>query len=100
MKRTTYILIGLFIAGLCVLVGGMFMMFCLGRPYFSNQLNLQGEQLTKEVPVCRVIWLTQTEMSTEERSVWLANSSLEVTIWVSMRRWSVPKSMGFLTMSK
>ena len=65
MKRTTYILIGLFIAGLCVLVGGMFMMFCLGRPYFSNQLNLQGEQLTKEVPVCRVIWLTQTEMSTE-----------------------------------
>lgn len=78
MKRTTYILIGLFIAGLCVLVGGMFMMFCLGRPYFSNQLNLQGEQLTKEVPVCRVIWLTQTEMSTEERSVWLANSSLEV----------------------
>ena len=29
-----------------------------------------------------------------------ANSSLEVTIWVSMRRWSVPKSMGFLTMSK
>ena len=25
MKRTTYILIGLFVAGLCVLVGGMFM---------------------------------------------------------------------------
>ena len=24
MKRTTYILIGLFVAGLCVLVGGMF----------------------------------------------------------------------------
>ena len=30
MKRTTYILIGLFVAGLCVLVGGMFMIFCLG----------------------------------------------------------------------
>ena len=42
MKRTTYILIGLFVAGLCVLVGGMFMIFCLGRPYISNQLNLQG----------------------------------------------------------
>ena len=27
MKRTTYILIGLFVAGLCVLVGGMFMIF-------------------------------------------------------------------------
>ena len=50
MKRTTYILIGLFVAGLCVLVGGMFMIFCLGRPYISNQLNLQGEQITKEVP--------------------------------------------------
>ena len=60
MKRTTYILIGLFVAGLCVLVGGMFMIFCLGRPYISNQLNLQGEQITKEVPACRVVWLTQT----------------------------------------
>ena len=45
MKRTTYILIGLFVAGLCVLVGGMFMIFCLGRPYISNQLNLQGEHV-------------------------------------------------------
>ena len=31
MKRTTYILIGLFVAGLCVLVGGMFVMYCLGE---------------------------------------------------------------------
>ena len=61
MKRTTYILIGLFVAGLCVLVGGMFVMYCLGRPHFSNQINLQGEQLTKEIPACRVIWLAQTE---------------------------------------
>jgi len=66
MKRTTYILIGLFVAGLCVLVGGMFVMYCLGRPHFSNQINLQGEQLTKEIPACRVIWLAQTEMHTEE----------------------------------
>ena len=70
MKRTTYILIGLFVAGLCVLVGGMFVMYCLGRPHFSNQINLQGEQLTKEIPACRVIWLAQTEMHTEECSVW------------------------------
>ena len=75
MKRTTYILIGLFVAGLCVLVGGMFMIFCLGRPYISNQLNLQGEQITKEVPACRVVWLTQTRLYTPERNVWLANSS-------------------------
>ena len=45
MKRTTYILIGLFVAGFCMLVGGMFVMYCLGKPYFSNQINLQGEQL-------------------------------------------------------
>lgn len=77
MKRTTYILIGLFVAGLCVLVGGMFVMYCLGRPHFSNQINLQGEQLTKEIPACRVIWLAQTEMHTEECSVWLANSFCE-----------------------
>ncbi|MEY8686329.1 hypothetical protein AB9N12_09380 [Bacteroides sp. AN502(2024)] len=77
MKRTTYILIGLFVAGLCVLVGGMFMIFCLGRP-FINQLNLQGEQLTKEVPACRVILLTQTKMYTKGSNVWLANSLLEV----------------------
>ena len=68
MKRTTYILIGLFVAGLCVLVGGMFMIFCLGRPYISNQLNLQGEQITKEVPACRVVWLTQTRLYTPERT--------------------------------
>ena len=37
MKRTTYILIGLFVAGFCMLVGGMFVMYCLGKPYFSNQ---------------------------------------------------------------
>lgn len=78
MKRTTYILIGLFIAGLCVLVGGMFVIHCLGRPYFSNQLNLEGEQLTKEVPACRVIWLAQTALRMEKGHVWLANSLLEV----------------------
>ena len=78
MKRTTYILIGLFVAGLCVLVGGMFVMYCLGRPHFSNQINLQGEQLTKNCRLVRVIWLTQTEMHTEECSVWLANSLLGV----------------------
>ena len=38
MKRTTYILIGLFVAGLCVLVGGMFMIFCLGDRK-STRLN-------------------------------------------------------------
>ena len=74
MKRTTYILIGLFVAGFCMLVGGMFVMYCLGKPYFSNQINLQGEQLVQELPTCRVIWMTQTEMNTEERGIWLANS--------------------------
>ena len=54
------------------------MIFCLGRPYISNQLNLQGEQITKEVPACRVVWLTQTRLYTPERNVWLANSLLEV----------------------
>ena len=48
MKRTTYILIGLFVAGFCMLVGGMFVMYCLGNPYFSNQINLQGEQLDRK----------------------------------------------------
>ena len=78
MKRTTYILIGLFVAGFCMLVGGMFVMYCLGKPYFSNQINLQGEQLVQELPTCRVIWMTQTEMNTEERGIWLANSLLGV----------------------
>lgn len=78
MKRTTYILIGLFVAGLCVLVGGMFVVYCLGRPYLSNQVNLQGEQITKEMPACRVVWFTQTKLDTKERSVWLANSRLGV----------------------
>ena len=52
--------------------------FCLGKPYFSNQINLQGEQLVQELPTCRVIWMTQTEMNTEERGIWLANSLLGV----------------------
>lgn len=34
MKRTTYILIGLFVAGFCMLVGGMFVMYFWGNHTF------------------------------------------------------------------
>ena len=68
MKRTTYILIGLFVAGLCVLVGGMFMIFCLGRPYISNQLNLNGDQPTKTTPTCMVGTMTKTNQDTRRRN--------------------------------
>lgn len=78
MKRTTYILIGLFIAGLIVLVGGMFVMFFTGKPYGSNDIVLGGEQVTKEFPSCRVIWLTQSILENENHTVWMGNSSLEV----------------------
>ena len=79
MKRTTYILIGLFVAGLCVLVGGMFVMYCLGRPHFSNQINLQGEQLTKEIPACRVISVSYTHLDVYKRQVY-SSGNVQITI--------------------
>ena len=42
MKRTTYILIGLFVAGLCVLVGGMFMIFL-----FRKAIHFQDRKSTR-----------------------------------------------------
>ena len=42
MKRTTYILIGLFVAGLCVLVGGMFMIFCWRILFWKCSLQKKG----------------------------------------------------------
>ncbi|MDD3039353.1 hypothetical protein [Bacteroides sp.] len=78
MKRTTYILIGLFIAGLIVLVGGILMMFLTGRPYGSDDIVLRGEQVEKEFPPCKVIWLTQTVIEEEGHMVWMGNSSLEI----------------------
>lgn len=42
MKRTTYILIGLFVAGLCVLVGGMFMIFL-----FRKAIHFQSTEFAR-----------------------------------------------------
>ncbi|GCB37235.1 hypothetical protein [Bacteroides faecalis] len=66
MKRTTYILIGLFIAGLIVLADGILVMFSGGKPYDSNDILFGGEQVTKEFPTFRVIWLTQSVLAKED----------------------------------
>lgn len=42
MKRTTYILIGLFVAGLCVLVGGMFIDFL-----FRKAIHFQSTEFAR-----------------------------------------------------
>lgn len=78
MKRTTYILIGLFIAGFIVLVGGILVTSFGGRPYDVDNIVLGGEQVTKEFPACRVIWLTQPVLEKEDYAVWMANSCLKV----------------------
>jgi len=80
MKRTIYMFIGLFIALLCVRVGGMLVISCLGKPKppLLKQLDLQGKQIMKEVPDCRVIWISQAETNIEERSVFIEDSRLEV----------------------
>lgn len=79
MKRTTYILIGLFVAGLCLLVGGIFLMYFTGKPYFNDSLNLQGKQIVRELPSCRIVWFAQTKMEKDDCKIWLANSVLEVS---------------------
>lgn len=82
MKRTTYILIGLLVAGFCVLIGGMLTMYFTAEPYNPKSFNMQGERLTKELPSFRVIWLAQTEMKTDGsrngRKIRMTNSLLEV----------------------
>ncbi len=83
MKRTTYIFIGLFVAGLCVLVGGMFLMHFTGKPYVSNSIDLTGKQVTEELPSCRVIQFAQANRQQEEYyirpfgSVFTINSSAD-----------------------
>lgn len=100
MKRTTYILIGLFIAGLIVLAGGIFVMFFTGKPYGSNEILFEGEQVTKKFPTCRVIWLTQSVLEKEEYAVWMANSCLEVLPSEGKKNvFSCPKEVNdYLTM--
>lgn len=82
MKRTTYILIGLLVAGFCVLIGGMLTMYFTAEPYNPKSFNMQGERVTKELPSFRVIWLAQEKMKTDDNRngsrIWLANSLLKV----------------------
>ena len=100
MKRTTYILIGLFIAGLIVLVGGVLVIFHTGRPYGSYDIVLGGEQVTKEFPPCKVIWLTQSVLEKEGYTVWMMNSCLEVLPSEGKKNvFSCPKEVNdYLTM--
>lgn len=100
MKRTTYILIGLFIAGLIVLVGGILVMLLTGRPYGSNDIVLGGEQVAKEFPPCKVIWLTQKVIEDKDRMVWMTNSNLEILSSEGEKNtFSCPKEVNdYLTM--
>ena len=56
MKRTTYILIGLFFAGILLISGFALAVFILGDGTSEREIALNtGECINKELPACRVV---------------------------------------------
>lgn len=58
MKRTTYILIGMLIAGLVLISGTIFYMSSVGTTWEDSLLEIGGEQKTVQLPECRVVQLS------------------------------------------
>ena len=58
MKRTTYIILGMLLAGLVVICGGIFYTSTLFTDWNDGFMNIAGEQKTVQLPECRVVQLT------------------------------------------
>lgn len=59
MKRTTYIMIGMLLAGFAVISGIMFYSISHGTTREDSYMEIGGEQKTLQLPVCKVVKLAQ-----------------------------------------
>lgn len=85
MKRTTYIIFGMLLAGLVVMCGGIFYSTTLFTGWDDIIMDINGERKTVELPECRVVRLmaerdviTDTEDAKVIRMVSFANLPLNV----------------------
>lgn len=70
MKRTTYILIGMLIAGFVVISGAIFYMSSLGTTWEDSFMEIGGEQKTVQLPECRVVQFSvNIDNGKSERSI-------------------------------
>ncbi|WP_302608205.1 hypothetical protein [uncultured Bacteroides sp.] len=67
MKRTTYVIIGMLVAGLAVICGAIFYASChmVGRES-ADAVEIGGERKTVELPECRVVKLLHSSIVREE----------------------------------
>ncbi|WP_418698079.1 hypothetical protein [Bacteroides sp.] len=79
MKRTTYILIGMLIAGFVVISGAIFYMSSLGTTWEDSFMEIGGEQKTVQLPECRVVQLSiNVDNDESERSIVFQDAPLLV----------------------
>lgn len=77
MKRTTYILIGMLIAGLVAIIGVIFYIPTLGSTWEDNSVEINGEQKTVQLPECRVVqFVIHTDEKDRGKTVAFENTSL------------------------
>ena len=72
MKRTTYIIFGMLLAGLVVMCGGIFYSTKLFTGWDDYVMNINGEQKTVQLPECKVVQLVAERdviASDEDRTV-------------------------------
>ena len=71
MKRTTYIMAGMLLAGLVVIAGCLFYMSAHGTDVRNNSLNITGEMKTVKLPDCKIVQVSlKQDKSVEGR--WIA----------------------------
>lgn len=66
MKRTTYIMIGMLLAGFVVISGMMFYSISHGTTREDTYMEIGGEQKTVQLPECRVVQFVWTETENEK----------------------------------
>ena len=68
MKRTTYIMIGMLIAGLSVVCGGILYISCHSAPWEDTFMEIGGTRKTMQLPSCRVVKFTQPPLVWRQKS--------------------------------
>lgn len=66
MKRTTYILAGVLLAGLVAIGGIMFYVSTCGTNWEDSIMEIDGEQKTVQLPECKVVQLFMVPSATKE----------------------------------
>lgn len=67
MKRTTYIIAGMLLAGLIVIVGSLLYMSSFRTGVNSNMVEIGGEQKTIQLPECKIIQLSAVSSEVKEK---------------------------------